>query len=366
MARRAKPANNATIIDVANLAGVSYATVSRVVNNKENVAPATRVRVLAAMEELGYQANLNARRLVSGRSYAIGLLVHNLMGPYIGEIMAGIDDVLATSNYELMLFTTHQRREREARYIDLMSSGMTDGLILILPRGLETYIRSLRQRHFPYVLVDHRGFEPTDLYVIAANWQGAYDATQHLLQLGHRRIGMITGVIDMDNARERVAGYQAALEAHQVHFDAELFVEGDYTQLSGVNGALKLLSLADPPTAIFASNDVMAFGVLEAAHACKLRVPQDLSLVGFDDVPMASWTQPRLTTVRQPLVEMGRLAAELLLRTLEDPEHQKQGIVVPAELFVRQSTAPANGGRGATVDVVNGAAAWAEAGSNVV
>jgi len=336
---RKRTSTDVTIFDVAEEAGVSYSTVSRVVNNKAYVKPTTREKVLKAMDRLGYRANIQARSLAGGHSSVIGLLVVDLATQYVGELVRGIDEVLAANKYELMLYTTHRRVTKEADYVNMMARGFADGLIIVLPRKPEAYLMSLRERQFPYVLLDQFGVDDSDLSVIAENFRGAYKATQHLIQLGHQRIGMITGWMDMASARQRLDGYHAALNDHGILPDPQLIYEGNFTQLCGRQGADYLLELSSPPTAFFASNDDSAVGVMEAARARGLIVPADLSVVGFDDIPLAKVLSPRLTTVKQPLTEMGNVAAQLLLDLIQDPDEVQQSIVLPTELVIRESTA---------------------------
>jgi LacI family transcriptional regulator len=339
MARR-KASSETTIIDVANQAGVSYSTVSRVVNGKSYVKPETREKVLQAMTRLGYQANLHARSLAGGRSNVIGLLVIDLTTQYMGEIIHGIDDVLAANQYELMLYTTHRRKTKESAYVNMMARGLADGLLIVLPREPEAYLESLREREFPYVLIDQLGLDECDLSVIAANRQGGYEATRHLINLGHQRIGMVTGWMDMISARQRIEGYEAALVEHHIPYDPQLVFVSDFSQVGGFNGAMHLLNLPVPPTAIFASNDVSAMGVLDAVRACGLSIPGDLSVIGFDDIPMSATSSPPLTTIRQPLQEMGRVATQLLLNLIGKSKEKPTSVVLPTELILRESTAP--------------------------
>ena len=337
MARR-KTSREVTIVDVAREAGVSYATVSRVVNNKSFVKTETRAKVLQAMTRMGYQANLHARSLAGGRSNVIGLLVVDLATQYMGEIMFGIDDVLAARQYELMLYTTHRRKTKESAYVQMMARGLADGLLILLPRDPDAYLESLRNRDFPYVLIDHDSHDPSDLSVYAANTQGGYDATKHLIDLGHKRIGMITGWMDMTSAQDRLAGYKAALADHGLPLDNDLVFEGDFAQASGFQGLSRLLDLPEPPTAVFASNDATAMGVLDAARVRGLSIPEDLSVVGFDDIPLAASLNPPLTTVRQPMQEMGRIATRMLLDRIHDPQQKLTSITLPTELVLRSTT----------------------------
>ncbi|MCL4868462.1 MAG: LacI family transcriptional regulator [Anaerolineae bacterium] len=339
MARK-KSSNGVTIIDVAEEAGVSYSTVSRVVNNKSYVKPDTRAKVMGAMTRLGYQANLQARSLAGGRSNVIGLLVVDLTTQYVGEIIRGIDEILTANQYELMLYTTHRRKTKESAYVNMMARGLADGLLIVLPRDPEAYLTSLRERDFPYVLIDQFGIDDSDLTVTAANREGGYAATRHLIELGHRRIAIITGWMDMIAARHRLEGYRAALADYHIEYDEALVYEGDFSQPCGFHGANHLLDLASPPTAIFASSDLIAMGVMDAARGRGIKIPTDLSLIGFDDIPMSAVLIPQLTTVRQPLDEMGRRATQILLDLIQKPEAKQTSVVLATELILRESTAP--------------------------
>jgi len=334
-----KRGHGITIFDVAEEAGVSYSTVSRVVNNKGYVSEEKRERVLRAMTQLGYVVNMQARSLAGGRTNVVGLLVHGLNTSYIGEIVKGIDNALDQANYDLMLYTTHRRKTRESAYVTKLTRNAVDGLLLVLPRNAAAYLETLDQHHFPHVLLDHEGFidNKSAPAVSAMNRKGAYEATHYLLQLGHRRIGFITGMMDTGCAQERLEGYKSALQDQGLPVIPELIREGDFMQPMGYTCAHALLSLAQPPTAIFVSSDLMAFGVMEAARDRSLQIPRDISIVGFDDIPQADHVHPPLTTVRQPLEEMGRVAARLLLSYIENPDRPIERVELPTKLIIRES-----------------------------
>jgi LacI family transcriptional regulator len=328
-----------TIFDVAREANVSYSTVSRVINNK-GVSAEKRERVLRAMAELGYVANLQARSLAGGKSNIIGLLVHSLTVEYFGEIARGVDEELAAEEYDLMLYTTHRRKGRESAYVTRLTRNLVDGLLLVLPRNAEAYLETLRHRRFPHVLVDHQGLSFDVPSVGATNWQGGYDGTRYLTELGHRRIGFITGDMALGCARDRLSGYQQALTDAGIPVDPELIREGDFMQPKGFECANELLDLSSPPTAIFASNDVSAFGAMEAVRHHGLRIPDDVSILGFDDIPQAAQMYPSLTTIRQPLAEMGRAATQLLFTYINEPDAPIKRLELPTELIVRRSCQP--------------------------
>ena len=337
MAKKAVPPK-VTIVEVAEKAGVSLGTVSRVMNNDAHVAPETRERVSTVMREMGYVANRQARGLKGSRTNVIGVLAPDLGTGYIGEILHGIDTELGLHQLDLMLFTTHRTAIKEANYVANMVKGMVDGLLVVLPRNPEDYTGTLTARKFPFVLIDHQGTGNPCPAVGATNWQGAYNATEYLIQLGHKRIGFITGSMDLGAAIDRLDGYKSALRVHHIPEDRQLIYEGTFFQPDGYAGGRALLNLENPPTAIFASNDVMAMGVMDATHSCGLRVPEDVSILGFDDIPQAEMVRPALTTVRQPLEQMGRLATQMLIDKLKNPEKEIGRIELPTQLIVRDST----------------------------
>ncbi len=333
----ASKTRDVTIIDVAREAGVSYATVSRVINGKDHVKPDKRERVLRAMDRLGYVANLQARSLAGGRSQVIGLLVPDLGSSYVGEIVRGIDQALHEVDYDVILYTTHRRRVKEAAYVTTISRGLADGLLLLSPSDPNLYLAALQQRSFPFVLIDHIGSTLNVPSVGVTNRQGAKDAARYLTELGHRRIGFITGRAELPASSDRLIGYKAALEETGIGVVEDLIQPGDFNQPSGYVAASTLLNLEAPPTAIFASNDLMAFGAMEAVREHGLRIPHDISIVGFDDIPQAVHVHPPLTTVRQPLFEMGRAAAEMLLDLIDRPAGMSQRLELPTELLIRDS-----------------------------
>ncbi len=335
-----------TIVDVARSAGVSVSTVSRVLNNKPDVAASTREAVLAAIQRLGYVANPSARRLAGGRTGIIGLIVPDIMTAYTVEIVRGVGEAVNAAGYDLVLYTVVHKQdgmERERTWLSMLSRGLVDGLVMVLPRCLSDELVELSRRGLPLVLIDHRGIDTELPSVCATNLEGATEATRYLLSLGHRRIGFITGTLQYRAGSDRLAGYKLALAQAGIPFDPTLVVEGDFSHKKGYEGAMALMQLPDPPTAIFASNDVSAFGVLDALRDLRLRVPDEISLVGFDDIPAAAEIRPPLTTVRQPLVEMGRQGAQLVLALLNGQTDVPQRIELPTRLIVRGSCSPLRG-----------------------
>ncbi len=329
-----------TIIDVAAEAGVSFGTVSRVINNDARVKQETRQRVLEAMETLGFVVNRQARSLAGGKSNIIGLLIPDLGTAYIGEIIRGIDAELSLANLDLILYTTHRTASKEVNYVTNLATGMADGLLLVLPRSPSDYVQNLTQRNFPFVLIDHQGTDQTCPAVGATNWQGAYSATEYLTKLGHERIGFITGSMDLGCSVDRLEGYRSALRIQHIPSVPELIFEGTFSQPDGYAGASAFLELPEPPTAIFASNDVMAMGVMDAIRHRGLHIPADVSVIGFDDIPQAALIHPALTTIHQPLEKMGSVAAQMLLDLLRYPDKKAERIELPTELVLRESCQP--------------------------
>lgn len=331
--------NPVTIVDVARAASVSHSTVSRVLNGRPYIKAETRKRVMEAAEELGYVANLKARGLAGGRLGVVGFVVESIDGSYQAEMVRGVDRALAEVGLDLMLCTTHAREQREASYVSRLSVGLVDGLIVLLPESADRYSHDLSSRHFPFVLLDHMGSSQANS-VVATNVQGAIDALEHLAELGHRRVAHITGDQRLVAGRERLDGFKRGVQKFSLDADPSLIVEGDFHAEGGRQAALRLLELDEPPTAIFIASDDMAIAAIEVMVERGLSVPGDMSVVGFDDIPEADLVRPRLTTVRQPLHEMGRRAVALLLDQIERPENPVAHLNVPTEFVVRESTGP--------------------------
>lgn len=330
-----KKSQNVTIVDVARESGVSYSTVSRVLNGFEHVKDSTRQRVLEAADKLGYVANLQARSLAGGKTNIIGILVPELSNGYIGEIVRGADEELFRSDYNMMLYTTHRYQGKESAYVKSIYSGLSDGLLLIVPITQKTYLDALKDQNFPYVLVDQA--DETSNVVNSTNWQGAYDATTYLIGLGHRKIAHITGMPAISTAHERLEGYKAALNDHHIPVNENYILEGDFNHKLGYIQAQKIMVMEDRPTAVFAANDLTALGTLEAARDHGLSIPDDISIIGFDDIPQARLSFPKLTTMRQSLDEMGRTAVKLLLEQIANPEQPPQRVTLTTQLVERES-----------------------------
>ncbi|MBK8023092.1 MAG: LacI family DNA-binding transcriptional regulator [Chloroflexi bacterium] len=336
-----KKKHRATIKDVARASGLSSATVSRVLSGYEFVKDSTRSRVMEAVEQLGYVASLPARSLAGGRSRMIGLLVPNLDVGYVGTITQGVDKALSESNCDLVLYTSHHQLSKETYYVNAIANGITEGLLLIAPQFPSAYLDMLRERDFPYVIIDQADPTENSGVVEATNYQGAYEATQYLCKLGHTRIAFIKGSLNVWSAVERLRGYQAALADCGIPSRTELILDGDYQQQGAYEATKHVLANVDPPpTALFASNDISAFGAMDAAREHGFTIPDDISIIGFDDIPQASLVYPKLTTVRQPLEQMGQVAAEMLMERIEDRSRPPQRITLATHLVIRDSCTP--------------------------
>ncbi len=333
-----KKSGSITIVDVARESGVSYSTVSRVLNGFEHVKESTRQRVLEAADRLGYVANMQARSLAGGKTNVVGLLVPNLDNGYIAEIVSGADEELFRANYNMMLYTTRRYQDREEAYVKSIYNGMTDGLVLIVPLTPIKYLQVLQNQNFPYVLVDQSDPTNKSNVVDSTNWQGAYDATTYLIQLGHRKIAHITGLEGLSSATDRLDGYKTALSDNNIAIRDEYIVYGNFYQTLGYECGSQLVTLDDPPTAIFAASDLTALGAMEAVRDHGLSIPEDISIIGFDDIPQSVITYPKLTTVRQSLRQMGRVAVKLLLEQMGNSEHTARRITLSTELVEREST----------------------------
>ncbi len=309
-----------TIQDIARLAGVSKATVSRVLNQKSNVDPVTRERVLRVMKEQGYVPSITATGLAGGRSRLIGVLTPPITWPGVPEIMSGVAATLARSSYEMVLYGFTPEHDPSDVLDRILAMKLTSGLLAILPGGLTEHLIEFYREGLPMVTIDDQE-EPNIMpWVGIDNCRGGYLATRHLLNLGYRRIAHIHGPQNYRCARERYQGSCQALCEAGITPDPRLLFQGSFELASGFACAETIFSMppAERPDAIFVGNDQMAYGLLSTAEQYGVRIPEDIAVVGFDDIPISAHMNPPLTTVRQPFIEMGRRAIELLL-SLIDP-----------------------------------------------
>lgn len=332
-----KARKRVTIIEIAHEAGVAASTVSKVLNGNRDVSAATRQRVQALLAERNYER----------RSYApkeapplVDLVFQELESPWAMEIVRGAVEATAEAGMTVALTSLSDGGPGRS-WLDHICSRGTRGVILLLARLGSREKAELRSRGLPFVVVDPRGAQdPTVTTVGATNWSGGYAATRHLLDLGHSRIGVISGPADLLCSRARMDGYRSAMETSRLPLDPDLMQWGDFHVDGGFKEGMAMLSLADRPTAIFAGSDLQALGVLEAARALHVRVPSQLSVVGFDDLPLSRWTSPPLTTVRQPLAEMAATAVRLVLAEERGEPAESRSIELATSLLARESTAP--------------------------
>jgi LacI family transcriptional regulator len=327
----------ATITHVARLAGVSIKTVSRVFNREPHVRTSTRKKVIAAAETLNYRPNLSARQLASNLTFVIGMVYDNPNSEYVTDVQRGSLQACREYGYNLLIHPCYADSTGLISEVVGLHS-QVDGFILLQPvSDTQGLCQLLLENHIVCVRVSQRPFEGFP-WISVADSEAADEMTEHLLDLGHRRIGFIIGHPDHGSSHDRLAGYRSALQRHDIDYDDKLVEQGRFDYESGYSCAQKMLSSTPRPTAIFASNDPMAMGVLSAAHEMGLDVPGELSVAGFDDSPLARHAWPPLTTVRQPITEVARLATEILMQQLQgrsegDSDHRLQ-----AELMRRAST----------------------------
>lgn len=333
----------ATIDNVAALAGVSIKTVSRVVNKEPNVRPGTRDKVLKAIAELDYRPNLSARSLAGNRSFVLGLLYDNPSANYVIDVQDGVLSVCRAQGYDVLIHPCdHQDPDIGRELRDLIRQTRVDGLILTPPLSdVEAVLDVLKSSGVPFVRIAptlHKAICP---YVETNDEEAAYDMTCQLIAQGHQRIGFVRGHPDHKAVARRYEGYRAALVENNIAVEDALVAQGYNSFESGEEAGQQLLDLAERPTAIFASNDDMAAGIMMVAHQRGIKIPKQLSVAGFDDTPVAHQIWPSLTTVRQPIQAMAQKATELLLKQLRGKDVQLPASMLSSSLIQRDSTGPA-------------------------
>ena len=322
--------------EVARLAGVSASTVSRILNGTAVVSDAKKQAVDDAIARLGFVPNPVARGLAGGKTLSVGVVTQSIDSPFYGVALHGIEEVLDAAGYSPLFVSGHWNEKEEARCIDVLRSRRVDGIIVLTGRLSDQALRA-HARQLP-VVVTGRHLKAPGLYALNFdNFEGARQATQHLIDLGHKRIAFITGDEQHPDATERHRGYRAALEAAGLSYDADLVAQGMYHEASGVQAVEMLMRGRKKFSAIFAANDQMALGAALALHRRQMRVPDDMSLIGFDDLPVAAYTLPPLSTVHQSAEELGRLAASAMLQLLKGNKPQCE--VPPPRVIARESTA---------------------------
>jgi DNA-binding LacI/PurR family transcriptional regulator len=327
---------------IATAAGVSIPTVSKVINQRTDVAPATRERVEQVMKEYGYVINKAARSLRKGKSGQIDFLVGQELNSYYAfEILRGVEEALLPTEVRVVLASTHIHRERERQWRQRLSEGAIDGAVLVLAEKQSLYLQELRRHDIPFVVVDPLGgLGPEDLSVSATNWAGGKLATEYLLTLGHRRIAALMGQPDHPCTQDRLAGYRHALQAARVPVDEALIRFANFHMERAYQEMMQFLTLPQPPTAVFVGNDEQSFGVYRALSERGIVIPDAMSVVGFDNMPYAEWVTPALTTIHQPLSEMGRVATKMLLRLIDGEPVEAVRVELATPLIKRASCAP--------------------------
>jgi LacI family transcriptional regulator/LacI family repressor for deo operon, udp, cdd, tsx, nupC, and nupG len=325
--------------EVARRSGVSPATVSRVINDPARVSEETRARVEAAIRELRYRPSRVARRLrvEKGSSRLVGLVLPDVQNPFFADLARGVEDAAQREGYTVILGNSDEDEEKQERYLEVMKAELVDGFILPPLSDRDAAVAELVRGGTPVVCVDRRLAKPAVDLVVLDNERGAHDATEHLLEAGHRRIGFLGGRSGVSTTRERLAGYRRALEEWGVEAEPALVHAGGSRPVGGGPATAALLDLSSPPTALVAGNSALSLGALEEIRRRGLRIPEDVAIVGFDDTPWATVTSPPLTTVRQPAYEMGRRAMELLLRRFREPGGSTTTVMLQPELIVRGS-----------------------------
>jgi len=327
-----------TILDVARLAGVSTATVSRVINSPDTVREETREKVLLAMAKCNYKYNALARGFVTKKSNTIGLIIPTISNAVFAESTLGVQEYADQKNIRVVLGNSYYKYSQEKNLVKALRESQVDGLIITTTNLKGEILKSLVDENFPFVLLFSTVKGGPMSAVGIDNYLGGYLATEHLISLGHKRICMVAGNFSMtDRSFHRWHGYKKCLRDNGIPYDKELLVQTDYSLSGGRDSIKKLLNLPSPPTAVFCSNDYIALGTMKGAREAGLTLPDDLSIVGFDDMQTASYMVPALTTIRQPAYEMGQRAAKILLQLIEKKSKPVQDMM-DSTLIVREST----------------------------
>jgi len=327
-----------SIKDIAKVANVSYSTVSRALNNSPRVKRETREQIRRLAAEMGYYPSAVARSLVTRRTRTIGVVVTTITDLFFAEVIHAIEETALRHNYSVILTNSGGEPERELAAIRALRERRVDGIILVSGCSSKETLRAEKGMDLPIVTVNKFHKEYLGYSVEVDNFGGGWEATQHLLGLGHRRVAHVAGLSGEWDSLRRQNGYEQALCAYGLSVDPNLIVQGGNRPEGGIAAMQRLLTLSPPPTAIFCYNDALALGVMRAARAAGLRIPQDLSIVGFDDIDLAPYFEPPLTTVAQPKREMGEKAVRMILGLLAG--ESVQDCVLPSRLIIRNSTMP--------------------------
>lgn len=334
-----KNSKKASIEDVAEVANVSIATVSRVLNKSNKVRQETARRVLKAANELNYRPNHVARRMrvKSSDSLVIGLIITDVGNPFFSELSRGVEDVAYQHKHALMICNTDEEAEKEKFYIDSMLSEKVSGLIIVPSKGNAAYIKELKEQGYPIVCVDRYPDGLNIDTVTIDNEKGAYLAVKRLTELGHRKIAIICGIKGVSTTEGRFGGYEKAMKEAGNEMSDDLIIFENYKESGGRNAMRKLLSQKNRPTAVFSTNNLMTLGCLEEMYEQNIRIPEDIAIIGFDDMPWSVALNPPLTAVKQPGYELGLNAAELLFKRQNNLDRNTMNMVLNPELIIRKS-----------------------------
>ena len=326
-----------TLAEVAAAAGVSAMTVSRALNDQRGVSRKTRDAIVRMASEMGYVTNRVAQKLSSGQSRVIGVLADHLDNPFISSLVTGVVRAAAAVDNEVLIYSLVDHQKRPPVKVLRLLQQFTDGVVALLPYEFG-FVEALAEGHMPVVTIDNPSKHPGLPSVAADSYDGARKAISHLAELGHKRIAFVSGAEQLESARQRRRAYDDAVAILGLVRDPALVLKGNYTLESGRAAGEQLLKLKKHPTAVFASNDLSAFGLMAVLQERGLRIPEDISVVGFDDLPAAAQVHPALTTVRQPIEDLGRAAVNTLLALIAGLSAASTQVTLPTELVVRQST----------------------------
>lgn len=329
-----------TIYDIARLAGVSIATVSKVFNGKGRISERTRKRILQISEEMNYQPNMLASALTGKKTYTIGLLIPDLVNPFFAELARHVEDRSHELGFNLVICNTDNDAEKENKYIQLLRQKSVDGIIVATGVRNEALLKELIEQHIPIALIAREQSALAASSVVVDDYTGGYSAASYLLEGGHKRIAVLAESLTVSSSKERVRGYRQALLEAGVRYESSLVYVSDFSVQGGKQTALQVLASRPRPSAIFACNDILAIGAMQAARELGIRMPQELSVVGFDNTILAAMTDPPMTTVAQPIQQMGHQVVDLITQEINQEKKAKQRVVLLPELIVRGSSGP--------------------------
>jgi LacI family transcriptional regulator len=329
----------ATINDVAKIAGVSKATVSRVLNGSKPVSEDIRNKVMKVVQETNYKPSSLARSLVSKKTNIFGIIIPDVSNPFFSELVKGVQMTANENGYNILLCNTYDEFDKEMEYLNILDDKEVDGIIFLTSKIEEKHKEFFSSYKNPTVTVSRRFEDMPISSVDIDNFSAAYEVMNYLINLNHKKIAMIRGPLyDKSTGYDRYKGYEKALEDSNINLDENLVVEGKFKVKDGYNAMSKLLTLKELPTAVFCACDEMAIGAIKCIYESGFKVPEDISVVGFDDIPIASMFIPSVTTVRQPVFDFGEKAVDILLRQIKSGVHEEENIVLPTKIIIRKST----------------------------